>query len=89
MDRFTQLLIRSDKETSRLIEENADLRALIRDIADYMDVWSFDDEALANPTPGTLEALAARMLAVVRIASPFVHDDRHNIHIADLRRLLS
>lgn len=55
-----------DARTERLITENADLRALLRDIADYTDAWAYTDEELSQAAPGTLEHLMYRVLTAVR-----------------------
>jgi len=55
-----------DARTARLIAEIADLRGLLRDVADYTDAWGYTDEELAQAAPGTLEHLLGRVLAAVR-----------------------
>ena len=55
-----------DARTARLIAEIADLRGLLRDVADYTDAWGYTDEELAQAAPGTLEHLLGMVLAAVR-----------------------
>lgn len=59
-------LARKDAHLNRLLNDNIDMRRLILDIADYMDIWAIDDEALVNPESGSLEHLAARMMAFAK-----------------------
>lgn len=55
-----------DARTARLMEENAELRALLRDIADYTDAWGYTDEELAQAAHGSLEHLLGRVLTALR-----------------------
>ena len=59
-------LARKDAHLNRLLNDNIDMRKLIIDIADYMDIWALDDEALVNPESGSLECLAARMKMFIK-----------------------